>query len=71
MWLGYQAGSTLLAYPDQHGARLGRWLGWAALTGVAGAALCGASQEDGLIPINKVMHSNIGGQTSGTKHGRM
>ena len=71
MWLGYQAGSTLLAYPDQHRARLGRWLGWAALTGAAGAALCGASQEDGLIPINKVMLSIIVGQTSGTRNGWM
>ena len=29
VWLGYQAGYTLLVYPG-HTARLARWLAWAA-----------------------------------------
>jgi len=56
VFLGYQAGYILQVYPG-HVDRIGRWIGWAILTGAIGAVLCGASQNDGWVPINKNLWS--------------
>ncbi len=52
MWLGVQAGLTLQVYPN-HRSRLVRWTVWAVVTGALGAALSGAEQTGGIIPLNK------------------
>lgn len=52
VFLGYQAGVTLLVYPRVK-SRIVRWLSWAILTGAIGAILCLTSKEDGWIPVNK------------------
>lgn len=52
VWLGVQAGLTLQVYP-KHRSRLIRWAVWAVITGAIGAALCGAKQTGGPIPLNK------------------
>jgi len=56
VFLGYQAGYILQVYPG-HKDRLLRWGFWSILTGGLGALLCGASQEDGWVPINKNLWS--------------
>jgi heparan-alpha-glucosaminide N-acetyltransferase len=55
-FLGVQLGRTLLTYKS-HGARLGRFAVWALLLGVPAIGLCGATMNDGLIPINKNLWS--------------
>ena len=40
-----------------HGDRLKRFVAWAVVTGVLGLALCGASLNDGPIPVNKNLWS--------------
>jgi heparan-alpha-glucosaminide N-acetyltransferase len=52
VWLGVQAGIVLQVYQN-HFSRLWRWTAWAVITGCIGAALCGAKQTGGLIPVNK------------------
>ncbi|XP_037093972.1 heparan-alpha-glucosaminide N-acetyltransferase-like [Pollicipes pollicipes] len=52
VFLGVQAGMTLHLYRAWP-ARLRRWAAWGLLTGAAAAALCGCSQDGGLIPVNK------------------
>lgn len=52
VFLGLQAGLTLQVHTSHRG-RLIRWLAWGVLLGAIGAALCGASQNDGVIPVNK------------------
>jgi len=50
--LGVQAGVTLLVY-KQHLQRITRWLTWSVILGAIGGGLCGFSQENGIIPVNK------------------
>jgi heparan-alpha-glucosaminide N-acetyltransferase len=52
VFLGAQAGMTLLIFSGWK-SRLIRWLAWSVLTGLIGALLCLASQNDGWIPVNK------------------
>ena len=40
-----------------HGDRVKRFAAWAAVTGLLGLALCGASLDDGPIPVNKNLWS--------------
>ena len=56
MFLGVQAGKTLLAFQDWE-ARVKRWLAWSVVLGAAACAFCGFSKDDGLIPINKNLWS--------------
>jgi len=56
VFLGYQAGYTLQIFSD-HKQRLSRWIGWGIVTGGLGALLCGASQENGWVPLNKNLWS--------------
>jgi len=56
VFLGFQAGYILQVYPG-HKARLVRWGAWSILTGALGTLLCGASQEDGWVPVNKNLWS--------------
>lgn len=56
VFLGYQAGQTLQIYSG-HKDRLARFLSWGAATGILGTILCGASQNDGWIPLNKNLWS--------------
>lgn len=52
VFLGVQSGMVLLIHVDWKG-RVKRWLLWSAAFAVIGLGLCGFSQEDGLIPVNK------------------
>lgn len=52
VFLGLQAGMIMQAHTS-HKARLVRWLVWGVLLGAVGAGLCGASMNDGVIPVNK------------------
>ena len=52
VFLGVQAGMTLYVYKDWR-SRVKRWTAWGVLTGVIAAGLCGASQDGGVIPVNK------------------
>jgi len=56
VFLGVQAGKTLLAFGDWN-ARVRRWLAWSVVLGAAAGAFCGFSKDDGLIPINKNLWS--------------
>ncbi|XP_046657308.1 heparan-alpha-glucosaminide N-acetyltransferase-like [Daphnia pulicaria] len=56
VFLGAQAGMTLLIFSGWK-SRLIRWLAWSVLTGLIGALLCLASQNDGWIPVNKNLWS--------------
>ena len=40
-----------------HRDRLTRWAAWSVVTGALGALLCGGSQEEGWVPINKNLWS--------------
>ena len=53
---GWQAGMIVLTY-SAHGDRVKRFAAWAAVTGLLGLALCGASLDDGPIPVNKNLWS--------------
>ncbi|XP_067928536.1 heparan-alpha-glucosaminide N-acetyltransferase-like [Watersipora subatra] len=55
-FLGVQAGRILVAYECPK-ARVTRWLIWSFLLGGIGALLCGASQNEGWIPVNKNLWS--------------
>ncbi|XP_063849056.1 heparan-alpha-glucosaminide N-acetyltransferase-like [Scylla paramamosain] len=52
VFLGLQAGVTL-QFHKSHKSRLVRWLIWGTALGALGAGLCGASMNDGVIPVNK------------------
>ena len=56
VYLGVQAGKTLLSYQDSR-ERIYRWIGWGLILGIIGGTLCGFSKESGLIPINKNLWS--------------
>lgn len=56
VFLGLQAGMVLQAHTS-HKARLVRWVVWGVLMGALGAGLCGASMNDGVIPVNKNLWS--------------
>ncbi|ODN04117.1 Heparan-alpha-glucosaminide N-acetyltransferase [Orchesella cincta] len=56
VWLGVQVGLILQVYP-KHKSRLIRWAIWAVVLGAIGAALCGAKQTGGAIPLNKNLWS--------------
>lgn len=56
VFLGVQAGTILLTY-ESHKTRLIRWFVWGAAAGLLGGILCGFSQEDGIIPVNKNLWS--------------
>ena len=55
-YLGVIAGRTLLWHKD-HGERLKRWAVGMAVCGVLALILCGGSQYDGWIPVNKNLWS--------------
>ena len=54
--IAWQAGMIVLTY-SAHGDRLKRFAAWAVVTGLLGLALCGASLNDGPIPVNKNLWS--------------
>jgi len=56
VWIGYQAGYILQVHSG-HKQRVARWMIWALLTGAIGAVLCGCSQNDGWVPVNKNLWS--------------
>uniref|UniRef100_A0A0N7ZA38 Heparan-alpha-glucosaminide N-acetyltransferase catalytic domain-containing protein n=1 Tax=Scylla olivacea TaxID=85551 RepID=A0A0N7ZA38_SCYOL len=56
VFLGLQAGVTL-QFHKSHKSRLVRWLIWGTVLGALGAGLCGASMNDGVIPVNKNLWS--------------
>lgn len=56
VFLGLQAGKILLTYTEWK-QRVLRWMSWAVLLGILSLALTNASQNDGVIPINKNMWS--------------
>lgn len=56
VFLGYQAGQIILSYSG-HRQRVTRYLIWFLGTGVLALGLCGASLNDGPIPINKNLWS--------------
>ncbi|KAL4222015.1 hypothetical protein ACF0H5_018060 [Mactra antiquata] len=55
-FLGLQGGRIFLYYDDHYG-RLIRLLVWSLITGAVGIALCNASKNDGIIPLNKNLWS--------------
>ncbi|XP_042888385.1 heparan-alpha-glucosaminide N-acetyltransferase-like [Penaeus japonicus] len=56
VFLGVQAGMVLQAHKS-HTGRMVRWLLWSAALGAIGAGLCGASMNDGVLPLNKNLWS--------------
>lgn len=56
VFLGVQAGTIIVLYKN-HSQRLTRWIIWGLITGAIGAALCGFSRDDGVIPMNKNLWS--------------
>ncbi|KAK7083927.1 hypothetical protein SK128_009657 [Halocaridina rubra] len=56
VFLGLQAGIILQTHKS-HKSRLLRWFTWSAILGAIGAALCEASMNDGVIPLNKNLWS--------------
>eukprot|EP00117_Sycon_ciliatum_P004094 scpid46106/ scgid2492/ Heparan-alpha-glucosaminide N-acetyltransferase; Transmembrane protein 76 len=55
-FLGCQAGRILVVY-EQGVPRITRWIVWGCVLGAIGTGLCQASQNTGLIPINKNLWS--------------
>lgn len=56
VFLGLQAGVILQTHRS-HRSRLIRWMAWGVVLGALGAGLCGASMNDGVIPVNKNLWS--------------
>lgn len=56
VFLGLQAGMVLQVHKS-HRSRIVRWLVWSLVLGAIGAGLCGASMNDGIIPVNKNLWS--------------
>jgi len=56
VFLGYQAGYIMQIFSG-HKDRMARWFSWATLLGAIGALLCGASQNEGWVPVNKNLWS--------------
>ena len=52
VFLGYQAGQIIVSY-NGHAQRVIRFIMWSIATSIVGIVLCGASKDDGWIPINK------------------
>ena len=52
VFLGYQAGQIIVSY-SSHIERVIRFIIWSLTTTVIGVILCGASKDEGWIPINK------------------
>ena len=52
VFLGYQAGQIIVSY-SSHVQRVVRFVIWSLTTTVIGVILCGASKDEGWIPINK------------------
>ena len=52
VFLGYQAGQIIVSY-NSHAQRVIRFIMWSIVTSIIGIVLCGASKDDGWIPINK------------------
>jgi heparan-alpha-glucosaminide N-acetyltransferase len=55
-YLGVCAGRVVLHYDDA-ASRIKRWLCWAIVLGCTALGLTGATQNDGVIPLNKNMWS--------------
>lgn len=55
-FLGVQSGRILMTFTG-HRERIFRWIIWAVITGAIAVALCKASVNDGVIPINKNLWS--------------
>jgi heparan-alpha-glucosaminide N-acetyltransferase len=55
-FLGVQAG-RILVYHQRHISRLLRFVMWGVIFGAGGTILCEASQNDGIIPLNKNLWS--------------
>jgi len=56
VYLGVQAGKTLLSYQGWD-ERVKRWLLWSLAVGLVAGGLCGFSKDDGVIPVNKNLWS--------------
>lgn len=56
VFLGYQAGQIIVSY-SSHIERVIRFIIWSLTTTVIGIILCGASKDEGWIPINKNLWS--------------
>ncbi|XP_047488331.1 heparan-alpha-glucosaminide N-acetyltransferase-like isoform X2 [Penaeus chinensis] len=56
VFLGMQAGMVLQCHKTHRG-RMVRWLLWSVALGAIGTGLCGASMNDGVIPVNKNLWS--------------
>ena len=52
VFLGYQAGQIIVSYSGDK-QRIARLLIWSGVTGAIGIGLCGASKNEGLVPLNK------------------
>ena len=52
VFLGYQAGQIIVSY-NSHAQRVIRFIMWSIVTSIVGIVLCGASKDDGWIPMNK------------------
>jgi len=55
-FLGLQAGKIIVFYKDDK-SRILRWVIWGVVFGLIALGLCGASKNDGIIPINKNLWS--------------
>eukprot|EP00094_Tigriopus_californicus_P008398 TCALIF_08092-PA protein Name:"Similar to Hgsnat Heparan-alpha-glucosaminide N-acetyltransferase (Mus musculus)" AED:0.16 eAED:0.16 QI:217/0.75/0.77/1/0.62/0.55/9/0/556 len=68
VFLGYQAGQIILSYSG-HRQRVTRYLIWFLGTGILALGLCGASLNDGPIPINKnLWNGGVGSHSSMRAH---
>ena len=52
VFLGYQAGQIIVSHANDN-QRLVRFLIWSLVTSAVGIGLCGASKNEGLVPLNK------------------
>jgi len=57
VWLGYQAGYSLQVYSQSKPKIVMHWLAWSTITGGIGCLLCGGTQNEGWLPVNKNLWS--------------
>lgn len=55
-FFGVHAGRVILCF-ENSSSRMTRWVNWAFITGLLAGLLCGWSQNDGIIPVNKNLWS--------------
>lgn len=57
-FLGVQAGHIIVRFKNvSHWAMLKRWITWGLVLSALGTALCGGTQNDGILPLNKNLWS--------------